>query len=330
MQSIPRPEYPRPQMARKEWMNLNGEWQFCLDQGRSGRERGLHEAASLPDTIVVPFCPESRLSGIGHTDFIACVWYKRTVSLPGEWTGSGRKTLLHIGACDYETQVWVNGQSVGTHTGGYISFSFDITAALKPGENQITICATDTLRTQEQPSGKQSHAYGSYGCFYTRTTGIWQTVWLENVPEAYIARLKYTPDIETGTLWIEAVCENAHGRALRAEARFAGEPMGQAQGTVSGRVARVALKLQKTILWSTDSPALYDLALTLGEDSVESYFGMRSIAFDGGKLLLNGKPLFQRLVLDQGFYPDGIYTAPSDAALEGDIRLSMDLSLIHI
>ena len=325
MQSIPRPEYPRPQMARKEWMNLNGEWQFCLDQGRSGRERGLHEAASLPDTIVVPFCPESRLSGIGHTDFIACVWYKRTVSLPGEWTGSGRKTLLHIGACDYETQVWVNGQSVGTHTGGYISFSFDITAALKPGENQITICATDTLRTQEQPSGKQSHAYGSYGCFYTRTTGIWQTVWLENVPEAYIARLKYTPDIETGTLWIEAVCENAHGRALRAEARFAGEPMGQAQGTVSGRVARVALKLQKTILWSTDSPALYDLALTLGEDSVESYFGMRSIAFDGGKLLLNGKPLFQRLVLDQGFYPDGIYTAPSDAALEGDIRLSMDM-----
>ena len=325
MQSIPRPEYPRPQMARKEWMNLNGEWQFCLDQGRSGRERGLHEAASLPDTIVVPFCPESRLSGIGHTDFIACVWYKRTVSLPGEWTGSGRKTLLHIGACDYETQVWVNGQSVGTHTGGYISFSFDITAALKPGENQITICATDTLRTQEQPSGKQSHAYGSYGCFYTRTTGIWQTVWLENVPEAYIARLTYTPDIETGTLWIEAVCENAHGRALRAEARFAGEPMGQAQGTVSGRVARVALKLQKTILWSTDSPALYDLALTLGEDSVESYFGMRSIAFDGGKLLLNGKPLFQRLVLDQGFYPDGIYTAPSDAALEGDIRLSMDM-----
>ena len=118
MQSIPRPEYPRPQMARKEWMNLNGEWQFCLDQGRSGRERGLHEAASLPDTIVVPFCPESRLSGIGHTDFIACVWYKRAVSLPGEWTGSGRKTLLHIGACDYETQVWVNGQSVGTHTGG--------------------------------------------------------------------------------------------------------------------------------------------------------------------------------------------------------------------
>ena len=198
-------------------------------------------------------------------------------------------------------------------------------AALKPGENQITICATDTLRTQEQPSGKQSPAFHSFGCFYTRTTGIWQTVWLENVPEAYIARLKYTPDIESGTLFIEAVCENAHGLALRAQARFQGEAMGEAQATVSGRTARMALKLQSTHLWSTETPALYDLTLTLGEDAVESYFGMRSIAFAGGKLLLNGKPVFQRLVLDQGFYPDGIYTAPSDAALEGDIRLSMDM-----
>ena len=306
MQTIPRPEYPRPQMVRENWRNLNGEWQFCLDQGQSGRERGLHEAASLPGSILVPFCPESKLSGIGHTDFISCVWYKRNLTLPADWTKPGRKTLLHIGACDYATQVWVNGQSVGTHTGGYISFSFDITAALKPGENQITICATDTLRTQEQPSGKQSPAFHSFGCFYTRTTGIWQTVWLENVPEAYIARLKYTPDIESGTLFIEAVCENAHGLALRAQARFQGEAMGEAQATVSGRTARMALKLQSTHLWSTETPALYDLTLTLGEDAVESYFGMRSIAFAGGKLLLNGKPVFQRLVLDQGFYPDGI------------------------
>ncbi len=137
MQTIPRPEYPRPQMVRENWRNLNGEWQFCLDQGQSGRERGLHEAASLPGSILVPFCPESKLSGIGHTDFISCVWYKRNLTLPADWTKPGRKTLLHIGACDYATQVWVNGQSVGTHTGGYISFSFDITAALKPGENQM-------------------------------------------------------------------------------------------------------------------------------------------------------------------------------------------------
>ena len=117
MQTIPRPEYPRPQMVRENWRNLNGEWQFCLDQGQSGRERGLHEAASLPGSILVPFCPESKLSGIGHTDFISCVWYKRNLTLPADWTKPGHKTLLHIGACDYATQVWVNGQSVGTHTG---------------------------------------------------------------------------------------------------------------------------------------------------------------------------------------------------------------------
>ncbi|MBE5767702.1 MAG: beta-galactosidase [Clostridiales bacterium] len=323
MHAIPRSEYPRPQLVRSEWINLNGTWQFDIDHGVTGRDRKLMNAESLPMEIIVPFCPESDLSGIGNKDFMNCVWYKRKISLPEAWQTEGRRTILHIGACDYVTEVWVNGVSVGKHTGGYISFSFDITDYLSIGENDLTICANDTLRTGKQPSGKQSPLYHSHGCHYTRTTGIWQTVWLENVPSAYISHTKYTTDIEKGTLTIEATCENAHGMTLSAEALWEGTSVGSASATVSGRKANLVLSLSELHLWSTQTPALYDLKLTLGDDTAESYFGMRSIAYANGKLLLNGKPVFQRLILDQGFYPDGIYTAPTDEALKHDIEMSM-------
>ena len=176
-QQIPRSEYPRPQFVREGWMNLNGVWQFEIDHGDSGRKRGLVEKKTLDGTILVPFCPESRLSGVGYTDFMAAVWYKRSFVLPEE--AAGKRIILHFGAVDYLTEVWVNGKSVGTHKGGYNSFSFDITDALREGENEITVCAQDDTRNGCQPSGKQSRRYESYGCYYTRTTGIWQTVWLE-------------------------------------------------------------------------------------------------------------------------------------------------------
>lgn len=321
---IPRPEYPRPHMVRSQWMNLNGPWEFEMDFGSSGRERRLFEADSLSREILVPFCPESRLSGIGYTDFIPSVWYRRPVTLSPEWRARGR-VLLHVGACDYHTEVWVNGRSAGEHIGGYVSFSFDITDLLKDGENVLVICADDHIRSGCQPAGKQSSSYASAGCFYTRTTGIWQTVWLEWVPDAYIRSLKCTPSLEEGVLYVEAECAGAHGLALTMEASLEGKVMGRQTVTVSGTLAKGYIRLEQVSPWCPESPVLYDLQLVLGEDRVESYFGMRSIVFRDRKFYLNGQPVFQRLVLDQGFYPDGIYTASTDGELIGDIRRSLDM-----
>ena len=160
-QSIPRPEYPRPHFVRDAWLNLNGEWEFEVDAGKSGRARGLTSGKTLAEKIIVPFCPESALSGLGHKDFMESVWYRCTVTLPDGWQQPGRRTLLHIGACDYHTEVWVNGQSAGTHRGGYVAFSFDITALLAAAENEIVVCAEDFLRSGNQPGGKQSTRYAS-------------------------------------------------------------------------------------------------------------------------------------------------------------------------
>ena len=327
--SIPRPEYPRPQMVRAEWLNLNGAWEFAIDQGRSGRARGLPGAAGLDGRITVPFCPESALSGVGHTDFIAAVWYRRAVTLPAEW--AGKRILLHFGAVDYDSEVWVNGQSAGTHRGGYSSFSLEITALLRAGENIITVYAEDDARSPLQPKGKQSHEYASFACHYTRTTGIWQTVWLEAVPQRYLERPKITPDLENGAVLLEVPLNGASaGLSLRATATLRGQAVGQAQVAASGQVFRAVIPLSEVRAWAPDSPTLYDLTLELlgadgVVDTVASYFGLRSITLAPPAILLNGKPVFQRLILDQGFYPDGIYTAPSDAELQADIERSLAL-----
>ena len=178
--SIPRPEYPRPQFVREQWINLNGIWEFEFDHGNSGKERKLYEAKKFNKEIVVPFCPESKLSGIEYKDFMSCVWYRKEFTIPDNWFS--KNILLHFGAVDYEAEVWINGQSVGTHRGGYTPFTFDITELVKPGVNIVTLCAEDDIRSGLQPRGKQSSMYYSHACDYTRTTGIWQTVWLECVP----------------------------------------------------------------------------------------------------------------------------------------------------
>lgn len=322
--TIPRPEYPRPQFVRANWLNLNGTWEYATDHGESGEARSLHNAdGNFTEVITVPFCRESRLSGIGDTDFCDCIWYRKKVTLPDGWQSDGRRTLLHIGACDYKTTVWVNGQYIDDHIGGYVSFSFDVTAALCDGENIITVRAEDHLRTHEQPVGKQSDAYKSYGCLYTRTTGIWQTVWLENLPENYIAHTKYYPDVDRQKLVIEVKTVGGDGLTLAAAATFEGKPMGQAETTVQGNKALLELPLSELHLWEVGVGRLYDLSLSFGEDLVESYFGMRKIDCRNGFFYLNDKPVFQRLILDQGFYPDGIYTAPTDAELEADIDRSV-------
>lgn len=321
--SVPRPEYPRPQFVRTAWMNLNGAWSYMTDRAESGEERGFQNDAPFTESITVPFCRESRLSGIGDTDFCGCVWYRRTVSLPEDWTRSGRHTLLHIGACDYRTSVWVNGKYIGDHVGGYVSFSFDITSALAAGENTLTIRAVDHVRSHEQPAGKQCDRYASFCCSYTRTTGIWQTVWLENLPAMYISRTKYYPDIDRRKLVIEAWTVGGEGLSLTADAAFAGSPMGHGETVVHGGHTLLELPLDELHLWEVGAGRLYDLTLTFGEDRAESYFGMRKIECRDGFLYLNGNPVFQRLVLDQGFYPDGIYTAPTAAELEADIDRSL-------
>ncbi len=328
-QTIPRPEYPRPDFIRKDWMNLNGQWSFEIDQGTSGKDRGLFRAdAVLKDSITVPFCPESKLSGVENRDFLNGVWYQRRFSIPGEW--AGRRVLLHFGAVDYRTQVWVNGKLAGGHIGGFTPFCLDITDYLE-NDNLLTVYAEDDPRSQKQPLGKQCRSYDSKGCDYTRTTGIWQTVWMEPVNLLFITGMKNIPDVKNGILALEiAFSGNVSGAVLSVEASFEGESCGTAEFHLTGSSLRGALTLDKLVLWEPGKGNLYDLKLTLkkdGEilDAVDSYFGMRSIEISGQKVLINGKSVFQRLVLDQGFYPDGIYTAPQADALKADIELSMSL-----
>lgn len=311
-------------------MNLNGTWEFEIDHGRSGRERGLQHAESLRERITVPFCPESKLSGIGCTDFMAGVWYRREIEVPSEW--AGRQVLLHIGACDFRTTVFVNGTAVGTHTGGYTPFAFPIAQFLRNGRNVVTIFAEDDTRSPSQPTGKQSELYHSHGCHYTRTTGIWQTVWLEPVPHLHITGLRITPLLEAGAAVVEVRLSGAaDGYRVRLSATANGDLVGQVEAACVGHVAVAHLPVSQVRAWSPGDPFLYDLDVSLLDpsgnalDSVSSYFGLRSLSWQGPAVKLNGKPVFQRLILDQGFYPDGIYTAPSDEALRRDIELSMAL-----
>ena len=324
---LPRKEYPRPQFVRKGWMNLNGEWQFEIDHGGSGRSRGMVEKEKYDSKIIVPFCPESKLSGVGYTDFMRAVWYKRTFTLPKD--AKGKRVFVNFGAVDYLAEVWVNGVSVGTHRGGYVGFRLEITHALKEGENTIVVCADDDLRSGHQPYGKQSPRHESFGCSYTRTTGIWQTVWLEWANETFLENVRLTPDAVNASLLIEAeISGNTEGVTLWAQAAFDGEYECEIETGANGNNAQMLMLIENVHLWNVGEGNLYDLTLSLRKDGKEidrldSYFGLRSISFDGMKCLINGKPVFQRLILDQGFYPDGIYTASCDEELKNDILRSM-------
>ena len=323
--SIPRPEYPNPQFARKKWINLNGEWEFEKDPGNSGEARGLQNATVLSGKITVPFCMESKLSGIEDKDFCDAVWYRKVVTLPADFSGSGKRVFLHIGACDYRTTVYVNGKTVGVHIGGYTSFSFDITDCLTDGENVIVIGAQDDVRGQAQPRGKQSSEYASHDCDYTRTTGIWQTVWLESVPTDHIKSFRIIPNPAACSIGIEAALVLKRPQILTATAFYRGKEVGSAKTKVATTAASLQLDLSELHLWELGKGELYDLTLTFGEDTVESYFGMRTVESRDGYLYLNDKPVFQRLVLDQGFYTDGIYTAPDEDELIADIQRSMQM-----
>lgn len=323
---VPRSEYPRPALVRAEdsWVCLNGEWDFAFDFGDSGRARGMHTGGEYPLKITVPFAPESTLSGIGYTDFIAAAWYRRTFDLPASFHAGTSRLLLHFGAVDYRAEVWVNGRSAGAHRGGYTPFTLDITALAVSGTNTVTVCAQDDTRDPLQPTGKQSVRYENYGCSYTRSTGIWQTVWLEVVPRAYVKSLRLTPDVDGEKLNIRVTLAGDRSVAsVTAAASFAGERVSSVSAPVTGSYAEFSLPVPAPRLWDAGAPQLYDLTVTAGEDTVSSYFGMRKVEWNDRAFLLNGRPVFQRLVLDQGYYPDGIYTAPTDEELRRDIERAM-------
>ncbi len=340
--SIPRPEYPRPQFVRQDWLCLNGAWEFEIDQGDSGLERGLLNRP-LAGSIIVPFCPESQLSGVGNNDFLEAVWYRREVEIPSGW--KGRRVLLHFQAVDYDATVWVNGQEVGRHRGGFSLFTCDLSGAAAPGERaEIVVRARDSQR-DPQPRGKQAQTYAPRGAIYVRTTGIWQSVWMEPVPHIHLGRPRLTPDVANGVIRLEQPLVHRPGvaghampvsrKGLRLEAQLL-----DGAGVVSESACSAALDFglsldlevpeERRRLWSPEDPHLYDVVLRLVDgggatvDEASSYAGLRSVAIDGRAITLNGRPVFQRLVLDQGYYPDGIMTAPSDEALRRDIELSME------
>ena len=327
MNTIPRSEHPRPDRKRSSWINLNGTWDFEVDNAKVGLEKKFYKRDSLDGKITLPFSPESVLSGVGNTDFMNAVWYRRDIEIPAEW--SGKRVILHIDACDHTTTVFVNGSKVGEHKGGYTSFSFDITKALKDSGNYITVYAVDDVRSGKQFAGKQSAKLGSHGCHYTRTTGIWQTVWLEAVEPAYVVSYKAYPNITDPSVTLEVKTSGAGiGDILRVKASYEGKPMGETETKITSASEFVKIDLAEAHLWECGKGRLYDLKFELvsgdNTDTMEGYFGLRQVKLTKEHgLQINGKTVFGRFVLDQGFYPDGIITAPSDDALIFDIEASM-------
>ena len=317
---IYRSEHPRPQFERTKWQNLNGIWEFQMDNNNSGLEKGFAEREHLDGQIQVPFCPESELSGIHNKDFMLAVWYKKHININKY---QNERIILHFGAVDYKTIVYINGINIGQHIGGFASFSFDITENVTVGENIITVYAYDDVRSGKQARGKQSSKFHSNGCDYTRTTGIWQTIWLEFVPYEHIETIKYYPDIRNSCIHIEGT---VIGRGkLCASISFNGKHCGAEEIYITEKNFHMSIRLNELHLWELGQGNLYDVVFQYNSDTVKSYFGMREISLDGYKFLLNGKSIFQRLVLDQGFYPDGIYTAPSEQTIIKDIEISMQL-----
>ena len=326
---IPRPEYPRMQFRRESaWMNLNGVWDFHIDHGRSGEDRKLwNDPQAFDRKIVVPFCPESKLSGVEYKDFMESVFYHRKVTFPKSW--AGKRIFLRFGGVDFLTTVWLDGADVGVHAGGSAPFSLDVTQWAKPGKTQdLCLHAEDYLRTGEQGGGKQCTQFYSCGCSYTRTTGIWQTVWAEAVPMQGLLSCSIVPNFDSA----EAVFV-PNFESIRGGDRFRIVVKAGAK-TVATREVPAAQGLPVTVAlpgfreWNPADPFLYDATLSVVRkgrtlDSVESYFAMRKVSCEGDRVCLNNRPVYLRFVLDQGFYPDGVWTAPKDADLKKDIERSM-------
>lgn len=336
----PRPEYPRPDFVRKEWLSLNGAWEFGFDDKDAGEDEQWFLAdhpAALNLTIQVPFAFQSRLSGIEDPSFHDVVWYRRSFEVPEHW--SGQRIILHFGAVDYEAKVWVNGQLVAVHTGGHTPFQADITPSLVAGSNVIVLRAKDFSRDVTLPRGKQYWLEQSEAIFYTRTTGIWQSVWLEPLSAVHLRKVRMTPDIDRNEIRIRTFLSGFKAEdplTLRVTVTYSGEVVAEDQYRVKSAEQQRTIGLGDFTdhglgrLWSPEHPNLYDIRFQLFReehllDEAAGYFGMRKVSIEGGRLCLNNRPYYQRLVLDQGYFPDGILTAPSDEALRRDIELTKEM-----
>lgn len=331
---VPRPEYPRPQAVRERWLNLNGVWEFAIDQGDSGLERGLRERA-LTGSITVPFAPESELSGVGNTDFLEAVWYRREVTIPAEWAavGDDHHVLLHFGAVDHDTTVWVDGVEVVRHRGGFTPFTADLHGVARAGDTVTVVVRARDHRDAVQARGKQATWYANTHCHYTRTTGIWQTVWMEPVPAVHARRPRITPDVASSAFDVVVpLSANRRGHTVHVTVTDPDGEVGSATARADLDLApalRVTIPDDRVRLWGPGEPHLYGVLVEIRDaagdvvDSVRSYAGLRSVSIDGRALRINGEPVFQRLVLDQGYWPESLMTAPTDAALVRDIELGL-------
>lgn len=318
------PEYPRPIMERTEWKNLNGLWDYAII------EKGKHAPSVFDGKILVPFAVESSLSGVAKTVGAEKeLVYRRSFDVPSSW--KGKRVLLHFGAVDWKTDVWVNDVKVGSHTGGFTPFSFDITEALQGKNNTLLVKVWDPTDKGYQPRGKQVSR--PEGIWYTPVTGIWQTVWLEPVSESYIQDLRITPDIDNSLLSLKALVKDATSKDLVEVKVFEGQQLVAQGKSINGECVQVAMP-ENAKLWSPESPFLYTLKVSLKQggklvDEVSSYAAMRKYSSKRDangivRLELNNKPLFQFGPLDQGWWPDGLYTAPTDEALLYDIQKTKD------
>ncbi len=316
------PEYPRPQLTRERWQNLNGVWQFA--SAEEGEAPPLGE--ELTERILVPYPVESALSGIERSE--ERMFYRRTFEVPSGWrVGEGQRLILHFGAVDYDAKVWVNGEQVAAHRGGYDGFEVDVTDELRPaGPQELVVWAEDLTDATFQPIGKQRRV-GDRGIFYQGSSGIWRTVWMEPVPATHVRELDMTPDLDASALRLTAHVPQATTERIEATAYDGDEKIGRVVGPANHELV---LPIRDVKLWSPDSPHLYDLRVRVLDglrpvDTVGSYFGMREIGIKDGadgkpRIALNGKILFQMSTLDQGFWPDGLNTAPTDEALRFDLE----------
>ncbi|MDQ0415085.1 glycoside hydrolase family 2 protein [Mesobacillus stamsii] len=337
-----RQEYPRPQLVRNEWLNLNGVWAFAFDDKNIGTAERWYkkDISEYPQQIQVPFAFQSELSGINDQNFHDIIWYKRKFETSGTW--KGKQIFLHFGAVDYRTWVYVNEELVGYHEGGHTSFSFDITDYLTGGTETISVKVEDPSEDETIPRGKQYWKEKPDSIWYSRTSGIWQTVWLEAISHDHIKKLKFTPDLDNGTVIVEFEVSGDHvGKEVDFEIEFDGKTVVKDSITIYEAYNKRSFDLYNHKIfrtgfhhygwnWSPENPNLFDVKVRLHQngtilDEVTSYFGMRKVHIENGMVYLNNRPYYQKLVLDQGYWPKGLLTAPTDDALKKDIELAKEM-----